>query len=69
MVSCPFFSHPSKKQVCVCSVFRKKITLVKGSCGRAVEIKMLQYGQQKNVKFYQKLGKSARKTFQMIKQA
>jgi hypothetical protein len=30
---------------------------------------MSQFEQQENVKFYQKLGKSASKTFQMIKQA
>jgi hypothetical protein len=30
---------------------------------------MSQFEQQKNIKFCQKLGKSARKTFQMTKQA
>jgi hypothetical protein len=39
MVPCPFSSHPSKKQLQVCSVFRKKVTAVKGSCLQAAEIK------------------------------
>jgi hypothetical protein len=30
---------------------------------------MLQFEQWENIKFWQKLGKSASKTFQMIKQA
>jgi hypothetical protein len=38
MVQCPFFCHPSKKQLGACSVFRKKVTVVKGSCLRAAEI-------------------------------
>jgi hypothetical protein len=38
MVSCPFFSHPSKKQMHLRGVFRKKITVLKGSCLRAAEI-------------------------------
>jgi hypothetical protein len=39
MVSCLFFSRPSKKQLCACLVFRKKVTVVKGSCLQAMEIK------------------------------
>jgi hypothetical protein len=38
MVLCPFFSHPSNKQLRVCGVFRKKFTVVKGSCLQVVEI-------------------------------
>jgi hypothetical protein len=38
MVPCPFFSHPSKKQLHACGIFTKKATVVKGSCLRAVEI-------------------------------
>jgi hypothetical protein len=38
MVPCPFFSHPSKKQLHVCGVFRKKVTAVKDSYLRVVEI-------------------------------
>jgi hypothetical protein len=41
MVPCQFFSHASKKQLHACSVFRKKVTAVTGSCLRAVEIKNL----------------------------
>jgi hypothetical protein len=39
MVLCPFFFHPSKKQLCACGVFRKKVTVVKGSCLQAAEVK------------------------------
>jgi hypothetical protein len=39
MVLYPFCSHPSKKQLRACSVFRKKITVVKGSGLRVAEIK------------------------------
>jgi hypothetical protein len=38
MVPCPFFSRPSKKQLRVCGVFRKKVIVVKGSCLRGAEI-------------------------------
>jgi hypothetical protein len=38
MVPCPFFSHPSKKQLHVCGAFRKKVTAVKGNCLQAAEI-------------------------------
>jgi hypothetical protein len=38
MVPCLFFSHPNKKQLCVCGVFRKKVAFVKGSFLQAVEI-------------------------------
>jgi hypothetical protein len=38
MVPCPFFSHPRKKQLHAYGVFRKKVTVVKGSCLQAVEI-------------------------------
>jgi hypothetical protein len=38
MVPCPLFSCPSKKQLHACSVLQKKVTVVKGSCLRAVEI-------------------------------
>jgi hypothetical protein len=69
MVPCPFFSRPSKKQLRVCGVFRKKVTVVKGSCLGAVEIENLAVRAWKNVKFCQKLGKSASKMFQVIKQA
>jgi hypothetical protein len=37
-------------------------------CMRVVEIRMLQFEQQENVKFCQKLGTSASETFQVIKQ-
>jgi hypothetical protein len=37
-VPCPFFSRPSKKQLRACGVFRRKVTVVKGSCLRAAEI-------------------------------
>jgi hypothetical protein len=37
-VPCPFFSRPGKKQLRACGVFRKKVTVVKGSCLRAAEI-------------------------------
>jgi hypothetical protein len=30
MVSCPFCSCPSKKQLRACSVFRKKVTVLMG---------------------------------------
>jgi hypothetical protein len=39
MVPCPFFSHPSEQQLHACSVFKKKVTVVKGSCVQAAEIK------------------------------
>jgi hypothetical protein len=39
MVPCPFFSRPGKKQLHACSVIRKKVTIMKGSCVRAEEIK------------------------------
>jgi hypothetical protein len=38
MMPCPFFSCTSKKQLRECGVFRKKVTVVKGSCLRAAEI-------------------------------
>jgi hypothetical protein len=38
MVLCPLFSYPSKKQLHTCGVFRKKVTFVKGSCPRVVEL-------------------------------
>jgi hypothetical protein len=38
MVLCPFFSSPRKKQSCACSVLRKKVTVVKGSCLQVAEI-------------------------------
>jgi hypothetical protein len=69
MVPCPFFSHRSKKQFHACGVFRKKVTVVKGSCLQAAEIEISQFEQRENIKFCQKLGKSASKTFQMIKRA
>jgi hypothetical protein len=39
MVPCPLFSRTSKMQLCVCGVFRKKVTVVKGSCLQVAEIK------------------------------
>jgi hypothetical protein len=39
MVPCPFFSHPSKQQLQVYGVFRKKVTVVKGSFPQVTEIK------------------------------
>jgi hypothetical protein len=38
MVPCPFFSRPSKKQLRARSVFRKKVTVVIGSCLGAAEV-------------------------------
>jgi hypothetical protein len=38
MVSCLFLSRPSKRQLRTCGVFGKKVTVVKASCLRAVEI-------------------------------
>jgi hypothetical protein len=38
MVSCLFFSCPSKKQLHVYGVFINKATVVKGSCLQAAEI-------------------------------
>jgi hypothetical protein len=38
MVPCPFCSRPNKKQLRACGVFRKKVTVLKGSCLRAAEI-------------------------------
>jgi hypothetical protein len=38
MVPCPFLSRPSKKQLRVCSIFRKKVTFLEGSCLRAAKI-------------------------------
>jgi hypothetical protein len=35
---CPFFSCPSKKQLHACGVLRKKVTDVRGSCLRVVEM-------------------------------
>jgi hypothetical protein len=62
MVPCSFFSCPSKQKLHACSVSeRKRVTVVKGSCLRVVEIKNV-------AKFCQKWGKSASKTFQIIKQ-
>jgi hypothetical protein len=66
---CPFFSRPNKKQLHACRVLRNKVAVVKGICLRAAEIENVTFEQRENVKFYQKLGKSANKTFQMIKQA
>jgi hypothetical protein len=64
MVLCPFFSRPGKKQLHVCGVFRKNVTVCKQRKSR-----MSQFEQWENVKFCQKLGKSTSETFQMIKQA
>jgi hypothetical protein len=38
MVPCPFFSHPSKKQLWACGVFRKEVTVLKGTYLQVVEI-------------------------------
>jgi hypothetical protein len=38
MVPCPFCSRPSKKQLRACGGFRKKVTVLKGSCLRVAEI-------------------------------
>jgi hypothetical protein len=32
VVSGPFFSRPSKEQLCACGVFGKKVSVVKGNC-------------------------------------
>jgi hypothetical protein len=69
MVPCSFFSCPSKKQLCACSVFRKKVTVVTGSCLWAAEIENVAVWAIGNVEFCQKLDKFASETFQMIKQA
>jgi hypothetical protein len=70
VVPCPFFSLPSKKQLRSCGLFRKKVTVVKSSCLRAAEIENVTvWAKDKNVNFCLKLGKSASRTFQMIKQA
>jgi hypothetical protein len=37
MGQCPFISHPSKKQLCAFSAFRKNATVVKGSCLQVVK--------------------------------
>jgi hypothetical protein len=39
MVPCPFFSRSRKTQLRACGVFRKKVTVVKGSCLQVAEIK------------------------------
>jgi hypothetical protein len=63
----PFFSRANKKQmracVRVCDVFRKKVTVVKGSFLRAAKIENVAVSETENVKFCQKLGKSALKRF------
>jgi hypothetical protein len=64
MVPCLFLSHPSKKQLHVCGVFRKKVTIV---CEQQIS-RMSQFEQQATIKFCQKLGNSGNETFQMIKQ-
>jgi hypothetical protein len=66
MVSCLFFTHPSKKQFHMYGIFVKKVTVVPASSGNR-ECRRLSNG--KNIKFSQKLGKSTSKTFQMFKQA
>jgi uncharacterized protein (DUF697 family) len=38
VVLCPFFSRPSKKQLRVCGVFRKKVTVMMGSYLQSAEI-------------------------------
>jgi hypothetical protein len=38
MVPCPFFSRSSKKHLRACGVFRRKVTIVEGSCLGAAEI-------------------------------
>jgi hypothetical protein len=38
MVPCFFCSRPSKKQLRACGVFRKIVTVVKGTCLPAAEI-------------------------------
>jgi hypothetical protein len=70
MVPRPFFSPRSKKQFRACGVFRKKVTDVKGIYLRAGQkSRMSQFAQCENVKYCQKLGKSASEMFQMFKQA
>jgi hypothetical protein len=44
MVPCPLFSRPRKKQLRACSVFRKKVAVVKGSCLRAAGIENVAVG-------------------------
>jgi hypothetical protein len=39
MVLCPFFYRPSKVRLGAWGVFRKKVTVVKGSCLQEAEIK------------------------------
>jgi hypothetical protein len=38
MLPCPLFSRTSKKQLYACNVFKKKVTVVMGSCLQASEI-------------------------------
>jgi hypothetical protein len=64
IVPCAFFYRPSKKQLHVCGVFRKKVTVV---C-KWQKSRRLQFEQHADIKFCQKLGNSASETFHMIRQ-
>jgi hypothetical protein len=44
LVPRPFFSQPSKKQLHVCGVLKKKVTVVKSGCLRTVEIENVAVG-------------------------
>jgi hypothetical protein len=69
MVPCPFCSRPSKKQLRACGVFRKKATVVKGSCLRAAEFENVAVSATGKPQVLPKIRQIRSETFHMIKQA